>query len=47
MNEIIDRDYYGEYEEEERRKKERDMWLEYQDELADFDYERGKEDDIR
>lgn len=38
MNEIIDRDYEAEFEEEERRKEERDRWLDHQDELADFDY---------
>ena len=46
MNEIIDRDYYGEYERDQKRKERYEAWLDYQDRLADEDFERNKEDDI-
>ena len=46
MNEIIDRDYYGEYERDQKRKERYEEWLDYQDRLADEDFERNKEDDI-
>ena len=46
MNEIIDRDYYGEYERDQKRKERYEEWLDYQDRLADEDFERNNEDDI-
>ena len=46
MNEIIDRDYCGEYERDQKRKERYEAWLDYQDRLADEDFERNKEDDI-
>lgn len=46
MSEIIDRDYYGEYERDQERKERYEEWLDYQDRLADEDFERNKENDL-